>query len=135
MKTSVENLKCANFLIPDELEIIAEGSAFSEENDQWIPTYKIVYPDGHKSGGLPSICEAIVMARNEWAEYCHAYFRFYKFRMTRQDDDSLVVSGFWSVLKSDNQMEALEELSMVECRKRDGDLTVFHFDIEERADV
>ena len=69
---SQENLGCANFLIPNGLEIIIEGKYFSEENGCWMPTYKIVFKDGIKSGGLKSLMEAVIMARGEWAEYCES---------------------------------------------------------------
>ena len=70
--SSHENLEAANYLLPDGVSIIVEGNFFSQEHEIWLPTYKIVHPDGHKSGGLCSIVEAIVMGQGNWVDYCQS---------------------------------------------------------------
>ena len=67
---SHENLDAASFLCPEGVSIVCAGSFFSEENDCWLPTYAWKYDnDGYISGTMPSISEAIVMARNEWQSH------------------------------------------------------------------
>ena len=61
--------KFVSFLTPPGIEIEEVRSGwFCEEQDQWMPGYRIIYSDGHKSGTVSDLAEAIVMARGEYAD-------------------------------------------------------------------